>query len=132
MGVARSAVDFSLDKDQDGIIDLSEGCIALVLSKTGSAARMVAKYRPPCPAVVASSDDQTLRQTGISFGLHPLKVGPCTLVVHYWFVTSPQGHLPFRPSLSITGPAALIFNGWKPHVYTCIWCCGLIVWRTAP
>jgi pyruvate kinase len=75
MGVARTAVDFSLDRDQDGVIDLSEGCIAMVLSKSGSAARIVAKYRPPCPVVVASTDEQTLRQTRICFGLHPLMVG---------------------------------------------------------
>jgi pyruvate kinase len=79
-GVARSAIDFSLDRDGDGVIDLSEGCVALVLTATGEAAELVAKYRPSVPVIVASTNPTALRQSCIRFGLHPLLVSAAAAV----------------------------------------------------
>lgn len=45
-----------------------------VLTSKGTASGMVSKYRPPCPIIVASPDDQVLRQAGITFAQIPLKV----------------------------------------------------------
>ena len=39
----------------------------------GLAAGLIAKYRPPCPIVVVSTDEQVLRQCGIAYGMLPLK-----------------------------------------------------------
>lgn len=44
------------------------------VTKTGLAANVVSKYRPPCCIVVASDDDRVLRQTAIAYGQLPLKV----------------------------------------------------------
>jgi pyruvate kinase len=35
---------------------------------------MVAKYRPPCPVVVVSPNDDVLRQASAVYGLYPCKV----------------------------------------------------------
>ena len=73
-GVAKAAISFCTDANSDGIIDLSEGCLAVVLTEDGSAARLVAKYRPPCPVVVVSPNARALRGLAAVFGLHPLQV----------------------------------------------------------
>lgn len=52
----------------------------MVLTKDGSAARLVAKYRPPCPVVVVSPNARALRSLAISFGLFPCKVRPRALL----------------------------------------------------
>jgi pyruvate kinase len=52
--VARMAIEFSGDEDGDGVIDATEGCIAIVITQTGLASTLVAKYRPPCPVFVVS------------------------------------------------------------------------------
>ena len=49
------------------------------VSKTGLAANMVSKYRPPCCIVVASDDERVLRQTAIAYGQLPLKVSSLEL-----------------------------------------------------
>ena len=46
----------------------------MVLTEDGSAAKAVAKYRPPCPVVVASPNEAVLRQLGVVFGIYPCKV----------------------------------------------------------
>eukprot|EP00798_Chlamydomonas_sp_ICE-L_P026970 gene26970-34984_t len=44
------------------------------VTQTGVASGLVGKYRPPCPILVVSTNDQTLRQSGVYFGQIPLKV----------------------------------------------------------
>ncbi|GBF99836.1 pyruvate kinase [Raphidocelis subcapitata] len=73
-GVSKAAISFCTDANGDGIIDLSEGCLAVVLTEDGSAARLVAKYRPPCPVVVVSPNARALRSLSATFGLYPLQV----------------------------------------------------------
>jgi pyruvate kinase len=46
----------------------------VVLTEDGSAAKAVAKYRPPCPVVVACPSERVLRQLGVVFGVYPCKV----------------------------------------------------------
>ncbi len=41
---------------------------------TGYSAGLIGKYRPPCPVMVVSTEEQVLRQCGICFGQLPLKV----------------------------------------------------------
>ncbi|KAI8465728.1 MAG: pyruvate kinase [Monoraphidium minutum] len=73
-GVAKSAISFCTDNNGDGIIELSEGCLAVVLTEDGSAAQLVAKYRPPCPVIAVSTNARTLRSLAVTFGIIPLKV----------------------------------------------------------
>lgn len=56
------------------------GCLAIVLSRTGRAADLVAKYRPACPVLVVSDQDWLLRQISPRFGLLPFKVQNITSV----------------------------------------------------
>jgi hypothetical protein len=47
----------------------------VVITEDGSAARLVAKYRPPCPVVVVSDNARALRSLAVTFGLYPMLVG---------------------------------------------------------
>ncbi|KAG2439977.1 hypothetical protein HXX76_004095 [Chlamydomonas incerta] len=73
-GVAKSAVTFSMDANGDGVLDASEGCVAIVFTRSGLAAQLIAKYRPPCPVIVLSDHDWVLRQASLTYGLYPLRV----------------------------------------------------------
>ncbi|KAL6747633.1 pyruvate kinase [Haematococcus lacustris] len=53
--------------------------LIVCLSDNGLAPHLVAKYRPPCPTVVLSMDEQVLRQASVVFGLIPLKVDSLAL-----------------------------------------------------
>jgi hypothetical protein len=46
----------------------------IVLTEDGSAARLVAKYRPPCPVIVVSPNARALRSLAVTFGLYPMLV----------------------------------------------------------
>lgn len=41
------------------------GCIAVVLTRNGHASSVISKYRPPCPVIAISDNDQVLRQANI-------------------------------------------------------------------
>lgn len=43
------------------------------MTEDGSAARLVAKYRPPCPVIVVSPNARALRSLAVTFGLYPLQ-----------------------------------------------------------
>jgi pyruvate kinase len=45
-----------------------------VLTGDGTAARLVSKYRPPCPVVVVSDNEAVLRGLAGYFALYPCKV----------------------------------------------------------
>eukprot|EP00198_Chlamydomonas_reinhardtii_P006402 XP_001695738.1 pyruvate kinase [Chlamydomonas reinhardtii] len=72
--VAKSAITFSMDANGDGVLDASEGCVAVVFTRSGLAAQVIAKYRPPCPVIVLSDHDWVLRQASLTYGLYPLRV----------------------------------------------------------
>ena len=44
--VSRTSVCFSADKDGDGVIDATEGCVVIVISKNGEGPKLISKYRP--------------------------------------------------------------------------------------
>ncbi|GIL77051.1 hypothetical protein Vretimale_3233 [Volvox reticuliferus] len=73
-GVAKSAITFSMDTNGDGVMDASEGCIAVVFTRSGLAAQLISKYRPPCPIICLSDHDWVLRQASLTYGLYPLHV----------------------------------------------------------
>ena len=54
-------------------IDVDAGLI-IVISATGYAARMVAKYRPNVPVMVVTADAAVARQCGGVFALYPYHV----------------------------------------------------------
>ncbi|KXZ44735.1 hypothetical protein GPECTOR_63g60 [Gonium pectorale] len=72
-GVAKSAINFSLDVNGDGVLDASEGCIAVVFTRSGLAGQLVAKYRPPCPVLLISDHDWVLRHASLTYGLYPIR-----------------------------------------------------------
>ncbi|KAG2495346.1 hypothetical protein HYH03_006615 [Edaphochlamys debaryana] len=72
-GAVKSAITFSMDANGDGIQDASEGCIAIVFTRSGLAAQLISKYRPPCPVITISDHDWVLRQASLTYGLYPLR-----------------------------------------------------------
>ncbi|KAF5842973.1 pyruvate kinase [Dunaliella salina] len=48
--------------------------LIVCLTNTGEAAAKIAKYRPPCPVVVVSTEESVLRGCSVSFGLIALKL----------------------------------------------------------
>ncbi|MDD2422448.1 MAG: pyruvate kinase alpha/beta domain-containing protein [Heliobacteriaceae bacterium] len=50
----------------------------LTLTKTGSTARMVSRYRPDCPVIAATPDEKVVRQLCVVWGVEPLMVGETT------------------------------------------------------
>jgi hypothetical protein len=52
----------------------------VVLTANGRAARLVSKYRPPCPVVAVSDSDAVLRALGGYYALYPCKVRACACV----------------------------------------------------
>jgi pyruvate kinase len=112
-GVARCAIDFSLDRDGDGVIDLSEGCVALVLTATGEAAELVAKYRPSVPVIVASTNLATLRQSCIRFGLHPLLVSAAA--------STPESKPPHKGSRCTPDCVLAMARPWGAAMTQCSW-----------
>jgi pyruvate kinase len=56
-----------------GAIDCAAELI-VVVSATGTAARAVSKYRPPCPVLVVTADEAVARQTGAFFAQYPMLV----------------------------------------------------------
>ncbi|WIA15846.1 hypothetical protein OEZ85_012601 [Tetradesmus obliquus] len=73
-GVCQQALGFCSDKDGDGVIELGEGCLIVVLSGGGVAARLISKYRPPCPILVVSDSEVVLRGLAGYYGIVPCKV----------------------------------------------------------
>ena len=51
---AKTAVEYSADRDGDGVIDATESTAVIVLTGSGHAADLITKYRPPCPVFVAT------------------------------------------------------------------------------
>jgi pyruvate kinase len=52
-----------------------KAALIIVLTETGTTARLVAKYRPHSPIITVTSSEQTARQSLVSRGLFPLLVG---------------------------------------------------------
>ncbi len=44
----------------------------LTVTKTGSTARFISKFRPSCPIIACTPDERTLRQLNLSWGILPL------------------------------------------------------------
>ncbi|KAG0269372.1 Pyruvate kinase [Actinomortierella ambigua] len=60
--VASSAVSASMEQQAGAII---------VLSTSGDTARMISKYRPRCPIIIVTRNEQTARATHLSRGCYP-------------------------------------------------------------
>eukprot|EP00899_Mesostigma_viride_P024158 jgi/Mesvir1/4927/Mv25062-RA.1 len=70
--VSRISIDLGEDVNASGTWD--SNTVALILSDTGRAPNLVAKYRPPIPVIVASSNPWVLRQANVRFGQIPFRV----------------------------------------------------------
>lgn len=64
--IASSAVKAAFDL---------RAAVIICLTETGSTARLVAKYRPGCPVLTITANEQVARQTMTTRGLFPLLVG---------------------------------------------------------
>eukprot|EP00961_Rhodomonas_salina_P053978 724802-Rhodomonas_salina.1 len=71
---SQSAIDFSEDRDGDGVIDAEEVALVVVLTSTGLAADLVSKYRPTGPVLVITDNEATVRQTSSRFGQYAVRV----------------------------------------------------------
>lgn len=55
------------------------GAVAiLAVSKTGTTARMLSKFRPSCPIICGTTEEKVLRQMNLSWGVVPVKVEEMT------------------------------------------------------
>jgi pyruvate kinase len=61
------------------ICHVMNSSLVLVLTESGTTARLVAKYRPKCPILTITPNEQTARQSLVSRGTFPL------LVFHHYF-----------------------------------------------
>jgi hypothetical protein len=59
------------DDNGDGVVDAEEGALIVVFTKTGTAANLLTKYRPPCPVFVATPSERVLRQANAQFAQRP-------------------------------------------------------------
>jgi pyruvate kinase len=53
--------------------DLNANAI-ITVTKTGTTARMISKYRPNCPIIGCTTDETVLRQLNMSWGITPVLV----------------------------------------------------------
>ena len=60
-----------------GAVDCAAELI-VVISKAGTAAKAMSKYRPPCPILVVTADEAVARHTGAYFGQYAMKVDDLT------------------------------------------------------
>jgi pyruvate kinase len=70
----------------------------VVLSGGGVAAQLISKYRPPCPIVVVSDNEQVLRGLAGYYAIVPCKVSGCSWgrVRMPSFVPAATSHAMFR------------------------------------
>ncbi len=43
-----------------------------MFTRSGLAAQLISKYRPPCPVITVSDHDWVLRQASLMYGLYPM------------------------------------------------------------
>ena len=67
--ISRAAVSAAIDLGATAII---------TVTKTGSTARMISRYRPECPIISCTTDEVIWRQTVLSWGVVPLLIEECT------------------------------------------------------
>jgi pyruvate kinase len=79
--VAKTAVEYSADKDGDGVIDADEGTAIIVITESGRAADLITKYRPPCPVFVATSNASVAHHTNTRFGQIPCLLDSANVTV---------------------------------------------------
>jgi pyruvate kinase len=73
--VALSSVEFSADKDGDGVISADETVPIVVLTEDGVAADLITKYRPPSAVFVATNSQHVVNHTNVRFGQIPVLLG---------------------------------------------------------
>ena len=73
--VACSSVEYSADKDGDGVISANETVPIVVLTEDGIAADLITKYRPPSAVFVATNSQQVVNHTNTRFGQIPVLLG---------------------------------------------------------
>ena len=73
--VACSSVEYSADKDGDGVISANETVPIVVLTEDGIAADLITKYRPPCPVFVCTNSVAVMNHTKTRFGQMPVWIG---------------------------------------------------------
>ncbi|MCH5206204.1 MAG: pyruvate kinase [Oscillospiraceae bacterium] len=67
--ISRAAVSAAIDLGATAII---------TVTKTGSTARMISRYRPECPIISCTTEEVIWRQTVLSWGVVPLLIEECT------------------------------------------------------
>jgi len=54
--------------------------IILAASISGETGRLVSRYRPEFPIVIATTTDRVMRQLNVSWGVHPFILNPCNTI----------------------------------------------------
>jgi len=97
-----------------------EAAALIVLSVSGSTARLVAKYRPQCPVICVTTDEVTARQLHLTRGVYPVRYpqqynpafetwsGYIDSMVKYGILESSREGL----NLVSRGDVAVVVQGW--------------------
>lgn len=101
-----------------GAIEQDAGAI-IVLSTSGVSARLLSKYRPPCPIICVTRNEQTARQLHLCRGVYPVHyLEPRGIPSHKWQLDVDNRirfGLQVALKLGIIKPEATVMavQGWK-------------------
>ncbi len=94
--------------------DLNANAI-ITVTKTGTTARMISKYRPNCPIIGCTTDETILRQLNMSWGIIPVLVEEKTntdvLFSHAVESALKKGYIQFNDLVVITAGVPLGMSG---------------------
>ena len=111
--------------------DLGASAI-ITVSKSGSTSRMLSKYRPECPIISGTPSEKVLRQTNMSWGVHPIMIeekdNTDELINHVTSVAQEKGLLQNGDLVVLTAGVPLGVSGttnlMKVHLVGNILCSG--------
>lgn len=62
------------------LVEKTQSKLILAASLSGETARLISRYRPQFPIVVATNDKRAYRQMELSWGVHPFLIPPCRTI----------------------------------------------------
>lgn len=76
-GGRHHVIDDVISQTARVLFEKTKAKLILAASISGETARLISRYRPQCPIVVATSDVRACRQMEMSWGVHPFVLPTC-------------------------------------------------------